>query len=65
MKISGRPGRKQRTVYGWMANGVWCLSPEPAGAARRPLNRYDAKEDAEAEAMARNCTIIWEDVLDG
>lgn len=64
MKISGRPGKK-RAVYGWMANGLWCLSPEPADVPRRPLNRYDAKEDAEAEAMARNCVIIWEDVLDG
>lgn len=64
MKISARPGKK-RTIYGWAENGVWCLSPEPAGVPHRPLNRYDTKEDAEAEAMARNCEIVWENVLDG
>lgn len=64
MKISAKPGKK-RAVYGWLDNGIYCLSPEPADVTRRPLNRYDTKEDAEAEAMARNCVIEWENVLDG
>lgn len=65
MKISNKTGKKQRTVYGWVTNGVYYLSPDPADVSRRPLNRYDTREDAEAEAVARNCVIAWDNVLDG
>lgn len=65
MKVVGPAGKAKRTVYGWETNGLFCVSPFPHDMPRRPLNRHDTKEEAEAEAASRNCVIKWETVLDG
>lgn len=50
----------QRLIYGWIDHDKAFLSPFPPTRARRPLNWYDSREEAEAEAAQRRCIIEWE-----
>lgn len=50
-----------RKIYGWEDSGVFFLSPfEAARGTYRPINRYDTREEAQAEADRRNCVVVWE-----
>lgn len=64
MKISVRQGRKP-LIYGWTKDGAYFLSPFSSAVPERPQNMYAAKEEAEAEAVARGREIVWEDAVDG
>lgn len=64
MKISNRQGRR-RTAYGWAKDGAYFLSLFSSFVPDRPRNTYVTKEDAEAEAAARNFDIVWENDIDG
>lgn len=57
-----------RKIYGWEDNGVVFLSTTREGERRpwRAMNRYDTREEAEAEVKRRNtlgrtnCVLVWE-----
>ena len=55
-------GRKlRRKVYAWKEGGEFMLSPfEATSGNRRPIARFDSKQDLEAAARSRNCEVVWQ-----
>lgn len=52
--------RKLRTVYAEQVGDEFILSPFPEyKAGRRPVNRFDSREQLEQYAASRRCEVIW------
>lgn len=50
-----------RTVYAFEANGEFLLSPSPeVRGGRRPIGRFDSRDELEAYAAARRCEVQWQ-----
>lgn len=53
--------RNTRVVYAEEIDGVFYLSPFPeVRNGRRPVARYDTKEELEAYATSRGCAVQWQ-----
>lgn len=52
---------QKRTVYGWTENDIWFLSPFDKSVPRRPINRYDSKEELLDYAQRRGVMVEFED----
>lgn len=52
---------KVRTVFAMEINGEFLLSPfvETRGG-RRPIARFDSKEELEIHAISRRCEVQWQ-----
>ena len=61
MIIVGGNRRKLRTVYAFeIEDGTFGLSPFPdIKNSRRPIARYDSKEELEAYVASRGCEVQW------
>lgn len=59
MRVIGN-NRKIRTVYAWQEGDEFLLSPFPeAKGGRRPIDRFDNKEQLEASIDKRGCEVRW------
>lgn len=60
MRIVGG-NRSLRTVYAFEAGGELMISPYPeTKGGRRPIGRFDTKEELEAYAADRRCEVQWQ-----
>lgn len=52
--------RKLRTVYAEQADNEFLLSPfAEVKGGRRPVNRFDSREQLEQYAVSRRCEVVW------
>lgn len=52
---------KQRMVYAEIMEGEFLLSPFPeVRGGRRPIARFDTKEELERHAANRRCEVQWQ-----
>lgn len=52
--------RKLRTVYAEQAGDEFILSPFPEYKnGRRPVNRFDSREELERSVENRRCEVVW------
>lgn len=60
MIIVGASNRNTRVVYAEEIDGQFFLSPFPeVRSGRRPVARYDSKEELETYVISRGCRIQW------
>lgn len=53
---------QSRTAYAFEANGEFLLSPFPeARGGRRPIARFDSRDELETYAAARQHRVTWLD----
>lgn len=52
--------RKVRTVYAEQVGSEFLLSPfAEVKGRRRPVNRFDSREELEQYVTARRCEVVW------
>lgn len=60
MIIVGANNRNTRVVYAEEIDGQFYLSPFPeVRNGRRPVARYDSKEELENHVTSRGCGVQW------
>lgn len=58
MRIVGN--NRKRVVYAWQEGDEFMLSPfDTTKTGRRPIDRFDSKEELEAHVEPRGCEVKW------
>jgi hypothetical protein len=61
MRIVSQQSDK-REVFAWGEGDEWFLSPFPqVQNTRRPINRYNSREELLTAANAKHCRVTWQD----